>query len=124
MKVMDFFYKILGFETEDMQFTNKKTVNNKLGEYNIKKINDMPDKIDGVPVYYPETLREAKELLKILQQGKPFFINLMFSKPAEKGKIIDFFEGATSVLKATIKPMKDNKLYAILPEGVNIEEIN
>ena len=119
MKFMDIFYKALGFETDDVKVTKKKVVKNG-ASYNLKVSENLPDEIDGVHVYYPETLDDCRDRVELLKKDTPFILDLRHCGGSEKHKILDYYSGVLDVLGAK-QEMVDKNLYIFLPKNFEIE---
>ena len=119
MKFMDIFYKALGFETDDVKVTKKKVVKNS-ASYNLKVSEKLPDEIDGVRVYYPESLDDCKDRAELLKKDTPFILDLRHCGASEKHKILDYYSGVLDVLGAK-QEMIDKNLYIFLPKNFEIE---
>lgn len=119
MKFMDIFYKALGFETDDVKVTKKKVVKNS-ASYNLKVSEKLPDEIDGVRVYYPESLDDCKDRAELLKKDTPFILDLRHCGASEKHKILDYYNGVLDVLGAK-QEMIDKNLYIFLPKNFEIE---
>lgn len=125
MKIMDSIYKFFGFEGEDKAVVKKKKKRStKSAMYNLKKDKKLEDNINGVDVYYPENLEEAKEYVSMTRNNISYFLDFKFTPSAEKEKILDFLNGALTVLEANIHEVKKGKLYIVLPKGVELENID
>ena len=94
MKFMDYIYKALGFETEDVKLVKKKPAK-KNATYNLKVSEKLPDEIDGIKVFYPESLADCKEKAEYLKKETPFILILDgIEDPHNLGSIIRTAETA------------------------------
>ena len=120
---MSFFggiFKALGFESESK--TKKAKPKTKASyKLNSKKGNRVDD-IDGVPVYYPESFEQMKDFVEFVKQNKAIIISTDMCENEVAMRIVDFLKGFCYGCNARLIPLNDNKLYLILPEGMEIEE--
>ena len=119
MKIMNFIYKIFGFEGDDVKVANKKK-NTQKATYDLKVTQKLPDEIDGVKVYYPQTYEDCKDKIQLLKKEIPFFIDFRGCSMAERNKIVDYYTGVVDVIDAHIEIM-DMDLYLFLPKGMEVE---
>ncbi len=120
MSFMGGLFKALGFESE----TKAKKVKPKTkATYSLssKKKNRVED-IDGVPVYYPETFEQITDFVDFAKQNKAIIVSTDVCESDVAVKIVDFLKGFCYGANAKFIPLSDNKLYLILPEGMEIEE--
>ena len=117
MKIMDFFYKALGFETDDVKTVKKKPSN---ATYNLKVTQKLPDDIDGVKVFYPEKLEDCKERVEWLKKDIPFILDFRNCSNAEKNKILDYYDGVIAVLGARQEIIEKN-IHIFLPKNFEVE---
>ncbi len=120
MGLMNYLYKFFGFEGDDVKVTNKKKSVTK-ASYNLKVTKKLPAEIDGIRVFYPETLEDCKERTDLLKKETPFFIDFRFCTSAEKNKILDYFGGVVDALGATYEVV-DKDLYIFVPKNMEIEK--
>ena len=118
MKFMDIFYKALGFETDDVKAIKKK--NPKKASYNLKVSQKLPDEIDGVKVFYPESLNDCKEKADLLKKETPFILDFRNCSNSDKNKILDYFDGVNDVLESRYEQI-EKTLYNFLPKDFEIE---
>lgn len=118
MRFMDYFYKALGFETDDVKVVKKK--NTKTATYNLKVTEKLPDEIDGVRVYYPEKLEECKEKADLLKRDIPFILDFRNCSNSEKNKILDYFSGVLDIINGKCEQIEKN-LFIFLPKDFEIE---
>ena len=119
MGFMDYIYRAFGFESDDVKVTKKKNTTPK-ASYNLKVSQKLPDEIDGIKVFYPETFEEVKEKVELLKKGIPFFIDFRSCGNYEKNKILDYFHGVLDVLGASEEQV-DKNLIIFLPKNMEIE---
>ena len=120
MGLMNYVYKFFGFEGDDVKVVKKKTTTVPKASYNLKISQKLPDEIDGVRVYYPETFEECKDKVELLKKGKPFFIDFRACTLIERNKILDYYHGVIDVLGASEEHV-DKNLYIFLPKNMEIE---
>lgn len=118
MKLMNFIYKIFGFESDDVQVVKKKQ--NQKATYNLKVSQKLPDEIDGIRVYYPENFEDCKEKTELLKNCTPFFIDFRGCNSQEKNKILDYYGGVIDILGASSEQV-DKNLYIFLPKNMELE---
>ncbi len=118
MKFMDIFYKALGFETDDVKIVKKK--NPKKATYNLKVSQKLPDEIDGVKVYYPESLSDCKDKADLLKKETPFILDFRNCSNSDRMKILDYYDGVNDVLESRYETIEKN-LYIFLPKDFEIE---
>ena len=119
MKFMDYIYKALGFETEDVKLVKKKPAK-KNATYNLKVSEKLPDEIDGIKVFYPESLADCKEKAEYLKKETPFILDFRKCSAFEKNKILDYFDGVIDMLDAKEEEIEKN-MYIFLPKNFEIE---
>ena len=101
---------VLGFQSNEEPKPNKKPQEEKTkAAYDLKKQNSQEParEIDGIRVFYPEEIAEVKEIVKIFKNGDAVIINFEYCDEFERDKIKAYFYG--------------EKMYILLPEGVEIE---
>ena len=113
-------FKALGFESENKA---KKTKVKTKASYKLRsnKKNRVED-IDGVPVYYPEIFEQTKDFLEFAKQKKAIIISTEVCESEVAIKIVDYLKGFCLGSNSKFIPLNDDKLYLILPEGLEIEE--
>ena len=116
---MNFIYKIFGFESDDVKVASKKK-NNQKATYDLKVTQKLPDEIDGIRVFYPQTYEDCKDKVQLLKKEEPFFIDFRGCNMSERNKIVDYYNGVIDVLGAHIEIM-DTDLYLFLPKGMEVE---
>ncbi len=120
MGLMNYIYKIFGFEADDVKVVKKKQSTQK-ASYNLKVTKKLPDEIDGVRVFYPEFFEDCKDKVELLKKSTPFFIDFRACSSYEKNKIMDYYQGVIDVLGAKIE-FVDKNLYIFLPKNMEIEK--
>ncbi len=125
MKIMDFLYMLLGFESEDKNVIKRtKRTTTRSAHYDLKKDKKLQDNINGVPVYYPSSLEESKDYISMTKNQLSYFIDFKFVKSDERDKILDFIRGGLVALDASMSEIKKDRLYVVLPKGVELENVN
>ncbi len=119
MSFMNYIYKFFGFEGDDVKVVKKKTTPR--ATYNLKVSQKLPDEIDGVRVYYPETLADAKEKVELLKKNTPYFIDFRGCSSADRASALDYYQGVIDVLGAKMEYV-DKNLYIFLPKNMEIEK--
>lgn len=119
MGFMGGLFKVLGFESESKPKQKKETKTKASYKLNENK-NSKPSQIDGVPVYYPEKSDQCKEFLSFAKDGKAIIISLEYCEKDE-GMAFEFIKGFVFGADAKLVALNE-KLYLILPEGMEIEE--
>ena len=117
MGLLNYVYRFLGFESDDVKVSNKKR--NK-ASYNLKASKSRPDEIDGIRVFYPERFEDCRDKVEMLKKGTPFFLDFRGTSVQERVKIFDYFDGVISVLDAKHE-MVDKNLYIFLPKDMEID---
>ena len=117
-RIMNFVYKIFGFESDDVKVIKKKTAPK--ASYNLKVTQKLPDEIDGIKVFYPENFEDCKDKVELLKKDTPFFIDFRGCSSGEKNKILDYFHGVIDVLGATEEIVVKN-LHIFLPKNMELE---
>ncbi len=120
MGFMNYIYKIFGFEGDDVKVAKKDSTK---ATYNLKLSQKLPDEIDGVSVFYPETFEDVKDKIELLKKNTPFFIDFRGCSSTEKNKILDYFHGVIDVLGAT-EEIVDKNLHIYLPKNMELEREN
>ena len=118
MGFMDYIYRFFGFEGDDVKVVKKKQ--SQKASYNLKVTQKLPDEIDGIKVFYPETFDDCKDKVELLKKDIPFFIDFRGCSSTEKNKILDYFNGVIDVLGATQEKV-DKNLVIFLPKNMEIE---
>lgn len=120
MSLMGGIFKALGFESETKtkKVKPRTKASYKLGD---KKKNRVED-IDGVSVYYPESFEQVTDFIEFAKQNKAIIISTDMCENEVAMRIVDFLKGFCYGCNARLIPLNDNKLYLILPEGMEIEE--
>lgn len=118
MGFMGGLFKVLGFESESKPKAKKQTKTK--ASYKLNENNSKPSQIDGVPVYYPEKNEQCKEFLSFVKENKAIIISLEYCGNDE-GFALEFIKGFVLGANAKFVSLSE-KLYLILPEGMEIEE--
>lgn len=118
MGIMNYIYKIFGFEGDDVKAVKKKT--EPKASYNLKISQKLPNEIDGIKVFYPETFEDCKDKIDLLKKGTPFFIDFRACGSYEKNKILDYYHGVIDVLGAS-EEIVDKDLHIFLPKNMELE---
>lgn len=120
MGLMDWIYRIFGFESDDVKVVKKKVAPQPKASYNLKLTQKLPDEIDGVRVFYPQAFEDVKDKVELLKTGKPFFLDFRACSGQEKNKILDYFHGVIDILGAK-EEYVDKNLHIFLPKNMEIE---
>ncbi|MBP3620007.1 MAG: cell division protein SepF [Clostridia bacterium] len=120
MGLMNFIYKIFGFESDDVKVVQTKKKESAKASYNLKISKKLPDEIDGIKVFYPQTFEECKDKVELLKKNIPFFLDFRACGISEKNKILDYFQGVIAVLGATEEVVEKN-LHIFLPKNMELE---
>lgn len=120
MGLMNYIYKFLGFESDDVRVVKQKKTTAK-ASYNLKVSQKLPDEIDGIKVFYPESFEDCKDKVEFLKKDIPFFIDFRGCSSAEKNKILDYFHGVIDILGAT-EEIVDKNLHIFLPKNMEVEK--
>ncbi len=119
MKIMNYIYKIFGFEGDDVKVVKQKT-NRQRASYNLKISQKLPDEIDGIKVFYPEKFADCKDKVELLKKNTPFFIDFRGCSATEKDTILNYYHGVIDVLGASEEIVEKN-LHIFLPKNMEIE---
>ena len=79
------------------------------------------DNIDGIKVFYPEEIAEVKKIFQFFCNGEPVVINFEYADEIERDKIKAYFYGVADALKVKFLSVNGEKMYILLPEGVDVE---
>lgn len=120
MGFMGNIFKVLGFEGESKHKASKKVQTK--ATYSLKKANSRPEQIDGVSVYYPEKKEQVKDFVVFSKSGKAIIISTECLPGDEGERTLDFLNGFVLGANARLVTLTENKLYLILPEGMEVEE--
>lgn len=122
MGFMDYIFKALGFEASEKK--NKTSKKKTRASYKLKngKADDRVEQIDGIPVYYPENFEQAKEYIEFLKDKKAVIISTDLCDKAATERTLDFYNGAVVAMGAKFIVLDENRLYLLLPEGMEVEE--
>lgn len=119
MGFMGGLFKVLGFESESKPKKNKKTKTK--ASYDLNDNNDTkPSQIEGVPVYYPEKSGQCKDFLSFVKEGKAIILSFEYCEK-DGNLAFEFVKGFVAGCDAKLVTLSE-KLYLILPEGMEIEE--
>ncbi len=118
MGLMNYIYKIFGFESDDVKVSKKKEPAK--ASYNLKISQKLPDEIDGVRVFYPENFEEGREKVDLLKKDTPFFLDFRACPVSEKNKTMDYYQGVTDIMGANFE-FVDKNLYIFLPKNMQVE---
>ncbi len=115
-------FKVLGFESENKPKALKKQKTGTKATYSLKKSNSRPEQIDGISVYYPEKKEQCKEFVVFVKEDKAIIISTEYCSGEEVQGAIDFLNGFVIGANARLIVLESNKLFLILPEGMEVEE--
>lgn len=120
MGFMGSVFKALGFESETKVKTKKPKTK---ATYKLKetKTNRL-EQIDGVPVYYPETFEQTREFVEFVKGRRAIIISTDACEKETGNRILDFLRGFCYGANAKFIVLSEEKLYLILPEGMEVEE--
>ena len=121
MGLMSGLFKALGFESDSQPKKVKKTKNKasyKLNKSSAKRL----EEIDGIPVYYPENIAQIKEFVAFVKDRKAVIISTESCKKEDVDQVLNFLKGFTFGVNARLVMLDEEKLYLILPEGMEVEE--
>ena len=121
MGFMSGLFKALGFEGEKKPKAEKQ----KKGKaaYSLKNNREKRvEQIDGVPVYYPENYDQIGNFACFVLEGKAIIISLEGCDKENGKRIYDFLNGFIFAANARIVTLEEDRLYLILPEGMEVEE--
>ena len=123
MGFINYIFKYLGFESEDVKAKPKKVKKAKASfKFKDGKITTRAEHIDGIPVYYPENFEQAKEYAQFLRDKKAFIISVESCNRENSDRIFEYFHGVAFGMKAKMINLEEDKLYLLLPEGMEVEE--
>ena len=121
MGFMGGLFKALGFESESKAKSNKK--NKTKASYSLKNNkHNRVEQIDGVPVYYPETCGQVKDFVDFVKEDKAIIISIENTSKEEGNRVLDYLDGFVYGTNARLIVLTEEKLYLILPEGMEVEE--
>lgn len=121
MGFMGGIFKALGFESESKSKVSKKKKTK--ASFSLKNSKDnRVDQIDGVPVYYPENLEQVKDFVQFVKEGKAIIISKESISKEEGERTLDYLHGFVYGASGRFIVLEEEKLYLILPEGMEIEE--
>ena len=119
MGFMGGFFKVLGFESDGKSKPKKQTKTKASYKLNDNK-NTKPSQIDGIPVYYPDKCEHCKDFLSFVKDNKAIIISFEYCNN-EETLALEFVKGFVMGANAKLINLSE-KLYLILPEGMEIEE--
>ena len=119
MGFMGGLFKVLGFESETKTKPQKKVKTKASYKLNDNK-NSRPSQIDGISVYYPEKSDQCKDFLVFIKENKAIIISLEYCG-SDSALANEYIKGFVAGSNAKMIALND-KLFLILPEGVEIEE--
>lgn len=121
MGFMGYIFKALGFESNEAKAPKKAKAK---ATYKFKngKPTSRVDHIDGIPVYYPVSFEQAKEYAQFLKDKKAVIISTESCDKNEATRVLDYFRGCVFGLNAKFITLDEDKLYLMLPEGLEVEE--
>lgn len=115
---------ILGFQSNEEPKPKKKQKEEKTkASYDIKKQEkkEPAREIDGIKVFYPEEIAEVKDIIKIFKNGDAVIVNFDYCGEVERDKIKAYFFGVCEIANSKFLSINGEKMYILLPEGVEIE---
>ncbi len=123
MGFMGYVFKALGFEgSEQKAKPDKKPKTKATYKFKDGKTTNRVDHIDGIPVYYPVTFLQAKDYAQFLKDKKAVIISIESCDKGESQRILDYFHGVTYGMNAKFIVLDEDRLYLLLPEGLEVEE--
>lgn len=121
MGFMGGIFKALGFESESKSKSNKKKKTKASFSFKKSKGNRI-EQIDGVPVYYPENLGQVKDFVQFVKDEKAIIISNESISKEDEVRMIDYLQGFVCGANGRFIVLEEEKLYLILPEGMEVEE--
>ncbi len=119
MGFMGGLFQALGFEGDGKAKTKKKSK----ASFSLKNVKEKRvEQIDGVPVYYPENVNQTKDFLEFVKSGKAVIISREGASKEEANRMLDFVRGFVYGISGRIISLTEDKLFLILPEGMEVEE--
>ena len=122
MGFMGYVFKALGFESDETKKQKHKAKKNASYEFNNGKNTGRVEHIDGIPVYYPATFEQSKEYAGFLKSQKAVIISIENCTQGDGQRILDYFRGVTFGLNAKFIVLDEERLFLMLPEGLEVEE--
>lgn len=120
MGFMGGIFKVLGFEGEAKV---KKRKNKTKATYKLKnEKNVRPNQIDGVPVYYPESLEQGQEFIGFVKKNSAIILSIEYCEKDVATRVIDYVSGFVYGANAKMIDLNNKQLFLLLPEGMEIEE--
>lgn len=119
-------FQMIGFESSsDQTKTQRKkeaAVSTKASyKLNKREVVEKIDNIDGIKVYYPESFEDAKKFYAIFKNGEPIILNFDYTDENDTEKIKAYFLGVCDATNVQFVDISGEKMYILLPEGVEIE---
>jgi len=121
MGFMGGIFKALGFESEGKAKVKKKKSTKASFSLKSGKVSRV-DQIDGVPVYYPESLDNIKDFVSFVKEGKAVIISIESLSKEIGARVLDYLDGFVFGINGRKIVLSEDKLYLILPEGMEVEE--
>lgn len=122
MGFMGYIFKALGFESEERAIKPKKTKANATYKFKNGKSTNRVEHIDGIPVYYPTSFEHSKEYGQFLRDKKAVIISTENCEKSDALRVLDYYRGVVFGMNAKFIVLEEDKLYLMLPEGLEIEE--
>lgn len=121
MGFMGGLFKALGFEGEGKSKASKQKKAKASFSLNSAKEKRV-DQIDGVPVYYPETLSQTRDFLDFVKEERAIIISREGLSKEEGLRMVNYIEGFVYGINGRMIALTEDKLFLILPEGMEVEE--
>lgn len=121
MGFMGSIFKALGFEGEQKVKIKKNKQPKATFKLKDGKV-DRVEQIDGIPVYYPETLEQVRDFIDFVKKRKAIIISVESCEKEIEKRILDYLKGFVFGANAKFIVLNEDKLYLILPEGMEVEE--
>lgn len=122
MGFMGYIFKALGFESEEQKAKPKKAKTKASYKFKNGQTTSRVDHIDGIPVYYPVSFEQAKDYGQFLKDKKAVIISTESCDKSEASRILDYYRGVVYGMNAKFIVLDEDRLYLILPEGLEVEE--
>ena len=124
---MGFFGKmmsVIGFQSTEEKPKRKEKNPIAKGSYDLRKQEkvEKADNLDGIKIFYPEEIAEVKKIYEFFKNGDPVIINFEYADEIERDKIKAYFYGIADASKVKFLSINGEKMYILLPEGVEIED--
>lgn len=114
-------FKVLGFESEEkvkVKKNKKAKASYKLNNTKTERV----EQIDGISVYYPETFEQTREFVSFVKQRQPVIVSIEVCEKEVGKRILDYLKGFVYGSNSKLILLSEDKLYLVLPEGMEIEE--